>query len=55
MLSTLQLAPLAGSNGVGDLAMEIAHLRAKGGFPYIHLVPGTEKFKASLLEAIIGA
>jgi hypothetical protein len=55
VLSTLQLAPLAGSNGVGDLSKEIAYLRANGGFPNIQLVPGTEKFKASLLEAILGA
>jgi hypothetical protein len=55
VLSTLQIAPLAGTNGVGDLAKEIAYLRANGGFPNIQLVPGTEKFKADLLEAILGA
>jgi hypothetical protein len=54
VLSTLQLAPLAGSNGVGDLAKELAYARANG-FPGLQLVPGTEKFKASLLEAILGA
>jgi hypothetical protein len=55
VLSTLQLAPLAGTNGVGDLAKEIAYLHAEGGFPNIHLVPGTERFRASLVEAILGA
>ena len=32
VLSTLQLAPLAGTNGVGDLAKELAYARAHG-FP----------------------
>ena len=55
ILSTLQLAPLAGTNGVGDLGKELAYLRSQGGFPNIQLVPGTEPFKANLLEAILGA
>ncbi len=54
ILSTLQLAPLAGTNGVGDLAKEIAYLHASG-FPNAQLVPGTEPFKANLVEAILGA
>jgi hypothetical protein len=54
VLSTLQIAPLAGSNGVGDLAKELAYARGHG-FPNLRLVPGTEKFKANLLEAILGA
>ena len=29
-LSTVQLAPLAGSNGVGDLAKELAYAQANG-------------------------
>ena len=33
VLSTLQIAPLAGTNGVGDIGREIAYLRADGGFP----------------------
>jgi hypothetical protein len=55
VLSTLQIAPLAGSNGVGDLAREIAYLRANGGFPGIELVAGTEPFRPNLVEAILGA
>jgi hypothetical protein len=54
VLSTLQIAPLAGSNGVGDLAKELAYARSSG-FPNLQLVAGTEKFKANLLEAILGA
>jgi hypothetical protein len=55
VLSTLQIAPLAGSNGVGDIAKEIAYMRANGGFPGIELVAGTEPFRAYLLDAILGA
>jgi hypothetical protein len=55
VLSTLQIAPLAGSNGVGDLAKELAYARADGGFPNLQLVPGTEPFKPNLLEAISAA
>ena len=48
ILSTLALAPLALSNGVGDLGREIAYARAHG-FPDLELVDGTEPFKTSLL------
>jgi hypothetical protein len=55
VLSTLQIAPLAGSNGVGDLAKELAYLRANSPFTEMRLVPGTEPFKASLAEAVLGS
>jgi hypothetical protein len=55
VLSTLQIAPLAGTNGVGDVGREIAYLRANGGFPNIQLVAGTEAFHSNLLEAVLGA
>jgi hypothetical protein len=48
ILSTVALAPLAASNGVGDVAREIAWANAKGG-QSISLVPGTEPFKPGLL------
>ncbi len=54
ILSTLQIAPLAGSNGVGDIAKEIAYARGHG-FPELRLVPGTEAFNGDLLGAIAGA
>jgi hypothetical protein len=54
ILSTLQLAPLAGSNGVGDLGKEIAYMHAHSGFT-AQLAPGTQPFKASLVEAILGS
>ena len=40
VLSTLQLAPLPASNGVGDLAKELAYLRSHSPFSGLELVPG---------------
>lgn len=54
ILSTLQIAPLAGTNGVGDLSRELAYAQAHG-FPNLQLVPGTQPFNPNLLEAILGA
>jgi hypothetical protein len=55
VLSTLQIAPLAGTNGVGDLAKELAYMRAHSGFVAMQFVPGTEPFKPNLIEAILEA
>jgi hypothetical protein len=55
VLSTLQLAPLAGSNGVGDIAKELAYMRANSSFTEVQLVPGTEPFEPDLAEAILGS
>jgi hypothetical protein len=55
ILSTLQLAPLTGSNGVGDLGKEIAYMHAHSNFTAAQLVPGTQPFKAGLVEAILGS
>lgn len=55
VLSTLQIAPLAGSNGVGDLGKELAYLHAHSSFGAMQLVHGTEPFKPNLIEAILGA
>ena len=54
VLSTLQLAPLAGSNGVGDLGKELAYARAHG-FPNLQLVNVTLPFNPSLVGAILGS
>ena len=43
-LSTLAIAPLAGSNGVGDLDHELAYAQQHGGIAGLELVPGTEPF-----------
>jgi hypothetical protein len=55
VLSTLQLAPLAGSNGVGDLGRELEYMRANNSFSEVQLVPGTEPFQANLVEAVLGS
>jgi hypothetical protein len=45
VLSTVQIAPLAASNGVGTLANEIAYMQANAsGFSGVNLVPGTQPF-----------
>jgi hypothetical protein len=55
ILSTLQLAPLPATNGVGDLAKELAYMRANSSFSGVQLVPGTEAFKPNLVGAILGS
>jgi hypothetical protein len=47
VLSTVQLAPLVGSNGVGELAKEIAYA-SNHGVSGLHVVPGTEPFSPIL-------
>ena len=46
---------MAASNGVGDLAHEIAYMHAHSSFPGVNLVPGTEAFNGDLLGAIQGS
>jgi hypothetical protein len=56
VLSTLQIAPLAGTNGIGNLGgEELAYARAHSNFGAAQLVPGTEPFRPNLVEAILGA
>jgi hypothetical protein len=55
VLSTVQLAPLAGSNGVGDLRHELDYMRAHSSFGGVNLVNGTEPFNGNLVTAIGGA
>jgi hypothetical protein len=49
VLSTVQLAPLAASNGVGDLSLELAYLHAHSTFTGVQLALGTEPFNGSQL------
>jgi hypothetical protein len=53
-LSTVALAPLAGSNGVGDLSRELAYARANG-LGDLQVVNGTEPFTTDVVGAILGA
>ncbi|MDX6697329.1 MAG: hypothetical protein QOE65_726 [Solirubrobacteraceae bacterium] len=55
VLSTVQFLPLAGSNGVGNLARELDYLHANTSFTGVQLVPGTRAFRADLAGAIAGA
>ncbi len=43
-LSTLAIAPLAGSNGVGDLSRELAYAQQHGPIAGLALANGTESF-----------
>ncbi len=52
-LSTLQVLPVAGSNGVGDLANELGYARSHG-FGGLKLVQGTRPFNPNLGQAILG-
>lgn len=47
-LSTLALAPVPLSNGVGDLASELAYAQEHAGVDGLQLVPGTEEFDGGL-------
>ena len=53
VLATLQVLPIAGSNGVGDLRHELTYAQTHG-FPGAALVPGTRPFRPDLAGAIIG-
>jgi hypothetical protein len=55
VLSTVQLAPLAGSNGVGDIGREINYMHQSSSLSNVNLVPGTEAFNPDLVHAIGGA
>lgn len=47
-LSTVAVAPLPASNGVGDIGKELSYARSHG-FPGLELVNGTEPFSPKLL------
>jgi hypothetical protein len=53
VLSTVQIAPLAASNGVGNLNREVAYARAHG-FGGLNLVTGGP-FNGNVVNAILGA
>jgi hypothetical protein len=53
-LSTLQVLPVAGSNGVSDLANELGYARSHG-FGGVNLVNGEAPFTPDLFQAIINS
>ncbi len=54
VLSTLQILPTAGSNGVGDLSNELDYARAHSAFSSVQLEPGTEPFTPDVVGAALG-
>jgi hypothetical protein len=48
VLSTLQIAPLAGANGVSDLSRMLAYMSSHGG-PSVTLANGTKAFTGSII------
>ncbi|MGH3318829.1 MAG: hypothetical protein ACRDN9_01395 [Streptosporangiaceae bacterium] len=54
ILSTLDVLPKVGSNGVGDLAHELAYMHGHSSFGDVHLVNGTEAFNGSPLAGLLG-
>jgi hypothetical protein len=50
VLSTVAIAPVTGSNGVGDIAKELAYMRANSSFSGVSLALGTETFKGGPLQ-----
>jgi hypothetical protein len=55
VLSTLNILPTPGGNGVGDLSRELSYLHANTSFSGVNLVNGTQPFNADLVSAIAGA
>ncbi len=54
VLSTLQILPVAGSNGVADLRKSLEYAQANA-LPGLSLVPGTDPFDPDLVGAIAGS
>jgi hypothetical protein len=53
VLSTIEILPVAGSNGVGDLGKELAYMRANSSFSRVGLARGTERFDPGLVSAVL--
>jgi hypothetical protein len=49
VLSTVQIAPLAGSNGVGDVGKELAYAQAHSGIAGLTLAAGTQSFNPNAM------
>jgi hypothetical protein len=54
VLSTIQVAPLAGSNGVSDLDRQLSYMRSHSSFDGVQLAPGTEPFNPDALGSVLG-
>jgi hypothetical protein len=54
VLSTVQIAPIAGSNGVGDVNLEINYMHAHSSLSGVQLALGTQPFNANAGAAGLG-
>jgi hypothetical protein len=52
-LSTLQILPTAGSNGVSDLSKELAYMRSHSSYSGVALVPGNRPFNPDFVGAVL--
>jgi hypothetical protein len=55
VLSTVQIAPLAGSNGVGDVNLELNYMRSHSSFSGVQLALGTQPFNSNILLNLLGS
>jgi hypothetical protein len=55
VLSTLQIAPVAGSNGVADLRSALDYMHANSSFTGTTLVAGTQPFDGNFVNAILSS
>ncbi len=53
VLSTVQLAPIAGSNGVGDVNREINYMHANSSFGGVQLALGTQPFNPNIVSNLL--
>jgi hypothetical protein len=53
VLSTVQIAPLAGSNGVGDINLELNYMRAHSSFIGVQLALGTQTFSPNAVANLL--
>jgi hypothetical protein len=54
VLSTVQIAPLAGSNGVGDVNLELNYMRSHSSFSGVQLALGTQPFNPNAVANLLG-
>jgi len=55
ILSTVQIAPLVGSNGVGDFNRELDYMRAHSSFDGVQLASGTQAFNGNAVANLLSS
>jgi hypothetical protein len=55
VLSTVQIAPLAGSNGVGDVNLELNYMRTHSSFSGLQLALGTQPFNPNTVSKVLNS